>query len=164
MTVDRGSRASTEGAIHEDARSEDKTTINAPAQSVFDYVSDFTKHGEWAAHGLQVTKRTHGPVAVGFDLLHRREAVRHAARAQHGQRTRAGHGLRLGPEGSRRRTIHHRFTVAASDRGTSLTKSADLTQPSFLAKSTSWRISKGIPESLRSDVEKIKARLESRSS
>ena len=32
------------------------TTISAPPQTVFDYVSDFTKHGDWAGHGLQVTK------------------------------------------------------------------------------------------------------------
>jgi len=44
---------------------EAKTTISAPAQTVFDYVSDFTKHGEWAGHGLQVTKDSDGPVAIG---------------------------------------------------------------------------------------------------
>jgi len=43
-------------------------------------------------------------------------------------------------------TAHHRFTVAASDGWTSMTKSADLTQPSFLAKLTSWKISKSLPE------------------
>jgi hypothetical protein len=34
---------------------EAKTTINAPTQMVLDYVSDFTKHGEWAGrqpHGF----------------------------------------------------------------------------------------------------------------
>ena len=44
---------------------EAKTTISAPARTVFDYVSDFTKHGEWAGHGLQVTKDTDGPDAIG---------------------------------------------------------------------------------------------------
>jgi Polyketide cyclase / dehydrase and lipid transport len=44
---------------------EAKTTISASAQTVFDYVSDFTKHGEWAGHGLQVTKDSDGPVAIG---------------------------------------------------------------------------------------------------
>jgi hypothetical protein len=44
---------------------EAKTAINTPTQTVFDYVSDFTKHGEWAGHGLQVTKDSDGPVAIG---------------------------------------------------------------------------------------------------
>jgi len=44
---------------------EARTKISAPAQTVFDYVSDFTKHGEWAGHGLQVTKDSDGPVAIG---------------------------------------------------------------------------------------------------
>ena len=45
-----------------------------------------------------------------------------------------------------------------------LSKSAEFVAPSFLAKATSWKVSRGVPEALRSDVEKIKARLESGSS
>src|SRR5256886_11951783 len=40
-------------------------SINAPAGQVYDYIADFTRHGEWSGHGLQVTKSTEGPVAVG---------------------------------------------------------------------------------------------------
>ncbi len=32
---------------------------------VFAYVADFTRHGEWAGHGLEVTKSGDGAVAVG---------------------------------------------------------------------------------------------------
>ncbi len=46
-------------------RFEDRISIQAPAGRVFDYVADFTRHGEWAGHGLEVTKSTDGPVAVG---------------------------------------------------------------------------------------------------
>jgi hypothetical protein len=61
-------------------------------------------------------------------------------------------------------TVHHRFAVAAADGGTTLTKSAEFLDRSFLAKVTSWRISRGLPAGLQADVEKIKALLESPSS
>ena len=142
---------------------EAKTTIIAPAQSVFDYVSDFTKHGEWAGHGLQVTKDTDGRVAIGS--TYSTVAKQFGTQREHSTVTELEPGTVFGWDSKGALgTIHHRFTVAASDGGTSLTKKAELTEPSFLARLTSWKISKGIPESLRSDVEKIKARLESRSS
>ena len=40
-------------------------------------------------------------------------------------------------------------------------KSAEIVDPTFLAKITSWRLSKDIPKSLASDLQKIKAKLES---
>src|SRR5258708_21607024 len=46
-------------------RFERSTTINAPAEKVFAYVSDFTRHGEWGGHGLAVTQDGDGPTAVG---------------------------------------------------------------------------------------------------
>jgi hypothetical protein len=54
--------------------------------------------------------------------------------------------------------------MAAADGGTTLTKSAEFLDRSFLAKMTSWKISRGLPVGLQADVEKIKARLESPSS
>src|SRR5436309_50786 len=46
-------------------RWERSTTINAPADKVFAYVSEFTRHGEWGGHGLAVTRDGDGPIAVG---------------------------------------------------------------------------------------------------
>ncbi len=46
-------------------RFEDRISIHAPAGRVFAYVADFTRHGEWAGHGLEVTKSGDGAVAVG---------------------------------------------------------------------------------------------------
>jgi hypothetical protein len=60
--------------------------------------------------------------------------------------------------------VHHRFTVAAADSATSIAKSAEFLDRSFLAKMTSWKISRNLPVGLQADVEKIKARLESPSS
>jgi uncharacterized protein YndB with AHSA1/START domain len=137
-----------------------QTTIQAPSQAVFDYVSDFTKHGEWAGHGLAVTKDTDGPVAIGS--TYSTVAKQFGTQREHSTVTELEPGAVFGWDSKGALgTIHHRFTVAAADGGTSLTKIAELSEPSFLAKVTSWRVSKGIPEGLRADVEKIKAHFES---
>ncbi len=57
--------------------------------------------------------------------------------------------------------MHHRFTMAAAEGGTNLTKSAEFLDRSFLAKMTGWKISRDLPAGLHGDVEKIKARLDS---
>jgi uncharacterized protein YndB with AHSA1/START domain len=44
---------------------ERQTSINASDAAVFAYVSDISKHGEWAAHHLEVTPKSSGPVEVG---------------------------------------------------------------------------------------------------
>ena len=40
--------------------------VNADQQKVYDYFSDFTKHGEWA-EGLNVKPVSDGPLAVGSE-------------------------------------------------------------------------------------------------
>lgn len=42
-----------------------QVTLNAPQQVVFDYVSDLSKHGEWATNPLQIKADVYGPIAVG---------------------------------------------------------------------------------------------------
>ena len=44
---------------------ERSVTIRAPIDEVFDYVSDFTRHGEWNHQIIEVTKVSDGPAAVG---------------------------------------------------------------------------------------------------
>lgn len=142
---------------------EAQTKISAPAQSVFDYVSDFTKHGEWAGHGLQVTKDSDGPIAIGstFSTV----AKQFGTQREHSTVTELEPGRVFGWDSKGALgTVHHRFTVAAADVGTTLTKSAEFLDRSFLAKVTSWKISRDVPAGLESDVNKIRARLESPSS
>jgi len=49
------------------ARVEKQITINAPAEKVFTYLADITKHGEWGNPGqkLHVEKTSEGPVGQG---------------------------------------------------------------------------------------------------
>jgi len=135
-------------------------TIRAQPQTVFDYVSDFTKHGEWSGHGLQVMKDTDGPVAVGttFSTV----AKQFGTQREHSTVTELDPGKVFGwTSKGALGTVHHWFTVASADGGATLTKSAEFIDRSFLAKMTGWRISKDLPAGLRADVEKIKAKLES---
>ena len=44
---------------------ERSTTIDAPAERVFDYVADITRHPEWAGHKLEVVVKSQGPVQAG---------------------------------------------------------------------------------------------------
>ena len=55
---------------------------------------------------------------------------------------------------------HHWFGISEEGGSSRVSKGAELVQPTFLAKVTSWRLSKDIPRNLTSDLEKIKATLE----
>ncbi len=136
-----------------------QTNIGASPQAVFDYVSDFTKHPEWAGHGLQVTKDSDGPVAIG--TTYSTVAKQFGTQKEHSTVTELDAPKVFGFDATGALgTVHHRFTVSTSEGMTGLTKSADLTKPSFLAKVTGRKIGKDIPAALRSDVEKIKEILE----
>jgi uncharacterized protein YndB with AHSA1/START domain len=43
--------------------------VHAPLQTVFDYVSDLTKHPEWSGGELKIEALSPGPVAVGKEYL-----------------------------------------------------------------------------------------------
>jgi hypothetical protein len=46
-------------------RWEKSITVNAPIDNVFAYVSDFSRHGEWSVHDLQISREGSGPVGIG---------------------------------------------------------------------------------------------------
>lgn len=46
-----------------------KVLVNAPLQSVFDYVSDLTRHPEWSGGELKIEAVTPGPIAVGKEYV-----------------------------------------------------------------------------------------------
>lgn len=43
--------------------------IHAPLQTVFDYVSDLTKHPEWSGGELKIEAVSPGPIAVGKEYI-----------------------------------------------------------------------------------------------
>lgn len=143
-------------------RYEEQIIIAAPASRVFDYVSDFARHGEWSGHGLQVTKDTNEPVAVGS--RYSTVAKQFGTQREHSTVTEFEPGSAFGWDstGALGR-VHHRFTMTGSDGtdgSTTLTKSAEFVEPTFLARLTGWRLSRDVPKALRDDLAKIKAHLE----
>jgi len=144
-------------------RYESQITITAPAERVFGYVSDFSKHGEWSGHGLQVTKVGDGPVGVG--TVYSTTAKQFGTQKEQSTITDIEPGKAFGWDstGALGR-VHHEFTLSQTGSSTTLTKSATFVEPSFLAKATGWKLSKDVPKSLDSDLAKIKATLESSSS
>ena len=140
-------------------RYEERITIAAPAGRVFDYVSDFTRHGEWSGHGLQVTKESEGPVAVG--TTYATVARQFGTQREHSTITEItpGKAFAWDSTGTLGR-VHHAFTMTEDAGSTTLTKSAEFVQPTFLARLTGWKLSRDVPKGLRSDLAKIKAHLE----
>jgi len=134
-------------------------SINAPAGQVYDYVADFTRHGEWSGHGLQVTKSTEGPVAVGssFSTM----AKQFGTQREQSTVTELSPGSAFAWEstGALGRA-RHRFSLAGDGGSTTLSKSAEIVEPTFLAKLTSLKLSRDIPKGLHSDLASIKAHLE----
>jgi len=49
--------------------------VRAPLQTVFDYVSDLTKHPEWSGGELKIEAVTPGPIAVGKEYRSRGEVA-----------------------------------------------------------------------------------------
>jgi uncharacterized membrane protein len=143
-------------------RYEEQISIAAPADAVYGYVSDFSKHGEWSGHGLQVTKDGDGPVGVG--TTYSTVAKQFGTQKEKSTITEMTPGKAFGWDstGALGR-VHHEFTISGDGGTTTLTKSADFVEPSFLAKITGWRLAKDVPKALKADLEKIKTKLESSS-
>ena len=49
--------------------------VRAPLQTVFDYVSDLTRHPEWSGGELKIEAVTPGPIAVGKEYRSRGEVA-----------------------------------------------------------------------------------------
>ena len=56
--------------------------------------------------------------------------------------------------------VHHWFSLSEDGGSTTLSKGAEMVDPTFLAKITGWKLSKDIPKGIHSDLANIKARIE----
>ena len=140
-------------------RWERSITINAPADTVFEYVSDFTRHGEWGGHGLAVTRDDDGPIAVGSKFS--TTAKQFGTQREHSTITDMNPPKEFAWDsvGALGR-VHHWFSLSESSGSTTLTKGAEAVEPKLLAKMTMFKLSKDIPKGFESDLVNIKAKLE----
>jgi polyketide cyclase/dehydrase/lipid transport protein len=140
-------------------RFEDRISIDAPASRVFDYVADFTRHGERAGNGLEVTRSAEGPVAVGTTFS--TTAKQFGTQREQSTITELtpGRTFAWDSTGALGR-VHHWFSLSEEGGSTMLSKGAEMVDPSFLAKLTSWKLSRDIPNGILRDLANIKARVE----
>jgi len=140
-------------------RFERSITINAPADKVFAYVSDFTRHGEWGGHGLAVTRDGDGPTAVGSTFS--TTAKNFGTQREKSTITEMNPPKEFGWDsvGALGR-VHHWFALSEGSGATTVTKGAEIAEPTFLAKMTMFKISKDMPKGFESDLANIKAKLE----
>ena len=140
-------------------RFEDRISIQAPAARVYDYVADFTRHGEWGGHGLEVASSSDGAVAVGTTFS--TTAKQFGTQREHSTITQLdpGKAFAWDSTGALGR-VHHWFSLSEDGGSTSLSKGAEMVEPTFLAKVTSWKLSKDIPAGIHSDLAAIKAKVE----
>jgi uncharacterized membrane protein len=142
-------------------RWEEQIVINAPATTIYDYVSDFARHSEWGGHGLQATQIGSGPVVIGTKFA--TTAKHFGTQREESTITEAESPKKFGWDsvGALGR-IHHWFALQESGGSTTLVKGAEIVAPKFLAKMTMFKVSKDLPKGLRSDLDKIKANIEAR--
>lgn len=140
-------------------RFEESITIAVPADRVYDYVADMTTHEDWSGNGLKVTKSSEGPVKVG--TVYATTAKQFGTQREHSTVTEMtpGRAFAWDSTGALGRA-HHSFALSGDAGSTAVTKSAQIVEPTFLAKATSWKTSKDIPAGLRRDLTRIKTRLE----
>ncbi|HJS25966.1 MAG TPA: SRPBCC family protein [Actinomycetota bacterium] len=140
-------------------RFEDRISIQAPADRVFEYVADFTRHREWAGHGLEVTKSTEGPVHVGTTFSTTAKLFGTQREQSMITEITPNETFAWDSTGALGR-VHHWFSLDEAGGSTTLTKGAEMVDPTLLAKVTGWKLSRDIPKGLHNDLANIKTRVE----
>jgi len=141
------------------ARFAGEITIQAPPDKVFAYVADMPRHSEWAQHDLQVTQTSQGSVGVGATF----SSVAHQFGTQRETQTVVDYapGARFAFEAhGSLGTARHAFELAAGDGVTKVTKTMEITKPSFMSRIMAPMIAKQTKKGLAVDLERIKARVE----
>jgi len=140
-------------------RWEENITIAAPASKVFDYVSDFTKHGEWSSNSLQATKIGDGAVGVGTKFATTAKLLG-TQREESTITDMVSPSMFAWDSVGALGKVHHWIAISEQGGSTMVKKGAEMVAPKFLAKMTMFKISKDLPAGLKRDLEKIKSTLE----
>ena len=140
-------------------RYQQSIVINAPAEKVFEYVSDMTRLPEWGHFSKAVRQTSQGPVGVGTTY--------ETDGKQFGDHTDTCTVAEYVP--AKKFTIEasgdagdvrNTFELVEEGPATRLTKIQDFTKPALSARLARPLISRLAPKNLMRDLEKIKANIE----
>jgi len=140
-------------------RFEQSIAVNAPAEKVFEYVSDLTKLPEWGQFSVAVRQTSQGPVGVG--------STYETDGKQFGNHTDSctvteyvpGQKFALETKGDAG-DVRNSFEIVEEGATTRLTKVQEFTKPALSARLAKPLISRLAPKNLMKDLEKIKANIE----
>ena len=134
--------------------------VNCSPEAAFQYLSDLTRHPEWAANKLDIQKTSDGPTVEGTTF--------HSAGHLMGKHEGEVRIIELVPNekivyeaDDDTGRFRHSILLAPADGGTMITKSAEVLETRALTmKLASPLLGLIVPRGLQQDLEKIKARLE----
>ena len=142
---------------------EQQLTVNASPDAVFQYLADFPRHSEWAAHPLKLTQTSSGPVAVGTTF----DSVGHMMNKDfhdHVKVTELEPGHRIGFEvESGNNYLRYYFDIHGQvGSSTSLTKGVEALKTGFpfVLIAPILAITGQFAKGVRGDLERIKAKVE----
>jgi uncharacterized protein YndB with AHSA1/START domain len=141
---------------------EQSIAVNAPAEKVFSYLADVTRHSEWTreAHKVKIEKTSDGPVGQGATF----QSVGHQFGENHDKLTITEYSpntrLVIEADGNAG-LIRHAFDLTPADAGVQLNKTFDIVQPKFpLSVLQPVLRAFVLPGALSGDLQRIKERME----
>jgi uncharacterized protein YndB with AHSA1/START domain len=137
-----------------------ETTVNAPVETVFSYLADFSRHREWTQHPVQIEQTTPGSVGAGTTFTSRNRFLGREL-ADRLKVTEFAPNERLvyeadGDTGG----FRHIFRVAPANGGTRVTKGIETLRQTLIGRLLAPLFLIVAPRALAGDLERIKGRLE----
>lgn len=134
--------------------------IECSPEKAFQYLSDLTRHPEWAANRLEVQKTSDGPISEGTTF----HSIGHLMGKHEGE----VRIIELIPNekivyeaDDDTGRVRHTILIAPANGGTMITKSAEVLETRAITfKLASPLLSLIVPRGLQQDLRKIKERLE----
>lgn len=137
-----------------------ETVIGAPAEKVFSYLADLSRHSEWAAHTLKLEAQSEGAIAAGSKF----KSVGHQFGSDNTDEVTIAEyvpseRLVFDSAGSSG-TFRHTFELRPEGEGTNLAKSVEILSAPMKTKLLTPVLAFALPKGLTKDLQQIKSRLE----
>jgi len=140
---------------------ERQITVSAPAEKVFSYLADFSRHHEWGLHRLEVSQTSEGPVVAGTTFQSRGRMWGLDIRNENGVTEFVPNRRIVFESVSPGGRFRNAFTIEEQRDTSLLVKQVEVVQPRMLL----WPLVRlGFPlvagRRLEGDLKRIKAKLE----